>query len=83
MIITERHITDYVIFIKSLQCHSPEQEYKPSEQPDVSSWRKISSEFLPYQVSTKRPQQGGCGTILQDAVTMGKLNFVQDLLEFG
>ena len=39
--------------------------------------------FLPGQVSTSRPAQGGCGTILQDAVEMGKVDFVRDLLEFG
>merc|ERR1719370_1567106 len=42
----------------------------------------ILAKFM-EMVSTKRPQQGGSGTILQDAVQNGKLHFVSDLLSFG
>ena len=49
----------------------------------VGNSEKPSFLFLARQVSTSRPPQGGRGTILQDAVEMGKVDFVRDLLEFG
>jgi len=44
---------------------------------------KILNSLPVNLVSTKKPQQGTWGTILQDAVNFGKVNFVRDLLEFG
>ena len=51
----------------------------------VGFLKKYSVTFLLDQVSTTKPQEGFStrGTILQDAVQMGKVNFVRDLLEFG
>jgi len=54
-----------------------------SNEASNEDFHKILNSLPLEMVSTKRPQQGGCGTILQDAVQNGKLHFVSDLLSFG
>jgi len=56
------------------------------EEPGTNEeFHKILNSLPVDLVSTTKPQEGFStrGTILQDAVQMGKVNFVRDLLEFG
>jgi len=54
-----------------------------AEEGSTQEFHKILNSLPVDLVSTKKPEQGGCGTILQDSVQMGKVDFVRDLLEFG